>query len=938
MAEMKTLTPVNLTSDEVMKDQIQQLNHEVAIAKDEVNILQQRVNSLTNDIRELQKDTNKNNSVSTINGMSGDVKITAANIGAVSTNTTVNGMKLTSDIVLTAENINTDSENFKSVNTVLNQISEEQVIEFVLYTDFKPIENQYYGQNGLESISGKAVSQHLRIKGGCDYYIAYKKATGYVGAFFDSFGTFINSVSMNELVQYEYKIADGNTNRIPKDKYVKLYKFTAPINAHYFSLNLLNESDSDHYCQYICSKPIFAIKGTGNHIIYEGDPFYQEKKDKNLCVIGASGVALDRMLASYEWEDCPNQYTAGFQEYLMPYYNKVDSYGFWSGSWAQLGDKPEKNELSIYTGLMQKNANNEYALDLTQYDEFLLIPSTAEIEQGLGEITSTDITKYFGGVNGIINRIVEQRIDKGLSPAIKIYVANTVHKGGYFSNFAVKNSMDMLNSKITDFCTYNSYQLIDLVSGANLSKNTYKDFTWDGKHLNQEGSRSQGLCILKAILCGSNAKILEPVPETVEFCLYTQFDFIPGRWNSIQKGTISSGTKKYHSQLLRVNPDTDYYTGYIDPSKKIIGAFFTENGKWIKSVEVGSKLGHIFSSLQSCSRTGDVEEYIYEYPDMYPDVTENYIKIYKFRAPAGAYYFSLNITKNEDTSSEYVYRRYIGSKPLFSHTDAGNHLIYKDSSPLYERKKQKKLCIIGDADVQADRTYYESIGQYTIGFQEFLMRWYNKVKSCGFTNGYNTTGSGSIWRGIVKKGLDLSEYDDFLIMPAISDLGNVPIGKIDDVPSIVGNENNTYFGCLSGVIEYIKKQRADKNLPTRFYIANVLRKGVYYSNSNKRALMQDLNTKLQNYCNENNYELVDIQGGVGLNNDVNGPNYYRNFTRANDYILLNQAGNERLGNYLIKKLIKDDNAVRATLITEDRIGELEARIAALEALLSKSLS
>lgn len=867
---------------------------------------------------------------------------------------TINNKALSSNITLSATDVKADpagsaktaeSNAINYTNTVtentiklINQISEEPIMEFALYTDFKPIVDSYYGESGLESSSGKTVSQHLRIKGGCDYYIAYKKTTGYLGAFFNSFGTFIKSVPMNELIQYEYQVADGNANRIPRDKYVKLYKFTAPTDAHYFSLNLLSESDSDYYCQYICSKPIFALRNTGNHIIYEGDPFYQEKKNKNLCVIGASGVALDRMLASYEWEDAPDQYTVGFQEYLMPYYNKVDSYGFWSGSWAQLGDSPEKNELSIYTGLTQKDDNDEYILDLAQYDEFLLIPSTAEIEQGLGEITSTDITKYFGGVNGVIDRIIEQRTNQGLSPAIKIYVANTVHKGGYFSSLATQNSMDMLNSKITDFCSYHSYQLVDLVSGANLSKNTYMDFTWDGKHLNQEGSRAQGLCILKSILYGSSAKILDPAPETVEFCLYTQFDFIPGRWNSIQKGTISLGSKNYHSQLLRVNPDTDYYTGYIDSSKKIIGAFFTESGKWIKSIEIGSKLGHIFSDLASAARPGDVEEYIYDYPDMYPDTDTDYVKIYKFRAPAGAYYFSFNIMKGEDTSSEYIYRRYISSKPLFSHTDAGNHLVYKDSSPLYERKKSKKLCIIGDIDVQIDRTYYSDIGQYTIGFQEFLMRWYDKVKSCGFTNGYNTTGSGSVWRGIVKKGLDLSSYDDFLIMPAILDLGDTPIGEISDAPSTVDNENNTYFGCLSGVIEYIKEQRASKNLPTRFYIANVLRKGVYYSNSSKRTLMQDLNTKLEEYCNANNYELVNIQGGVGLNNTSDGPNFYQNFTRADDYSLLNQAGNERLGKYLIKRMVKDDNAVRATLIMEDRIGELEARIAALEALLSESSS
>ena len=207
---------------------------------------------------------------------------------------TINGKALSSNITLTAIDVGADPAgsaetaetnainytNTATANTIklINQISEEPIMEFALYTDFKPIVNSYYGENGLESSSEKTVSQHLRIKGDCDYYVAYKKETGYLGAFFDSFGTFIKSVPMNELIQYEYQVADGNANRIPRDKYVKLYKFTAPTDAHYFSLNLLSESDSDYYCQYICSKPIFALRNTGNHIIYEGDSFYQEKK------------------------------------------------------------------------------------------------------------------------------------------------------------------------------------------------------------------------------------------------------------------------------------------------------------------------------------------------------------------------------------------------------------------------------------------------------------------------------------------------------------------------------------------------------------------------------------------------------------------------------------------------------------------------------------
>ena len=911
---------------------------------------------------------NVSGAVTSVNGKTGAVTLTAADVKAATSNDITNAINAidfpvdsvngkTGAVVLNAndikaEKIDNNGEVIKmgiqnytdnEINAVGEYIDSTLNIAFSLFTDLNFLEGRYTKDGSLKSSDNTTKRYHsqlLPVKENTAYYMGYIGTAEVTGAFFDKYENFIAPLLTEDIIQYkpsrdpgddEYRLANGNTISDPED-YVVLGKFITPKNAYYFSYNLSRDKDYI-YRQYVCSKPIFALSNTGNQIIYENDPFYQEKKNKNLCVIGASGVTIDRLKSTYkDMESTAQQYTVGFQEYLMPYYNKVDSYGFWSGSWGKHND--EEGQLSIYTGI------TESGIDFSQYDEFLLIPSTADIDLGLGDIHTTDISKYFGGINGVINHIISK------SPLAKFYVANTVHKGGYFSSLATQNSMEMLNTKITDFCSYHSYQLIDLVSGANLSKNTYKAFTWDGKHLNQEGSRSQGLCILKAIINGSSAKIPDSTPETVDFCLYTKFDFIPGRWNSVQSDSLS--TSGAHSQLLRVNPDTDYYTGYIDfeKPKKTFGAFFTKEGKWIKTIEVGTKI----SPENFSTRPGDVERYKYPYAKITdenkrtdielegnPDLNPTYAPIYKFRSPAGAYYFSFNLVKGEE--DKYIYRRYISSKPLFSHTDAGNHLVFKDGSPSYEKKKNKKLCIIGDMDVGIDRSYYKDITQYTIGFQEYLARWYSQIDNYGYPYGYDTKTGGSIWRGIILKNIEFSDYDEFLIMPSMHGItSESQIGNSDSpIPTKKEDPNDTYIGCLKGIIQHI--QEGKNYLPsTKIYIANVLRKGSSYTTYT--SLAKKLNKALETFCTDNSYEFINLQAGVGFTDEKGNPSdaLHEKYTRPSNQNLLNQAGNERLGKYLIEALVKGDRVERATLIMEDRIATLEEKIAALEALLSESSS
>lgn len=413
--------------------------------------------------------------VHSVNGQTGTVILGPDDVGALpSEGTAVDSNKL-GGVTADQYALKTDIRAYAS-SASLN-------VEFALYTEFDFL-------TGRWSLTGKLGdtgyhSQMLPIKEHTDYYMGYLN-TGVqcVGGFFDSEGKWLSELRTETVETCTYKSPNGDPSKT-EYTYVELFKFTAPAGAYFFSYNI-SDGNAYKYRQYICTKPLFALSNTGNHIIYEGDPLYQEKKDKNLCVIGASGVMIDRMLS-----DDLNQYIVGFQEYLAPYYNNVESYGFYSGSW---GVDTTDSDISIFSGIV----TNE--VDLSRYDEFILVPSTANlVNTGIGEIDSKYTREYFGGLNGVIDYIYSQ------VPTAKIYLANVLHKGKYFTDPATKELMDELNAKLSALSAYKSYQLIDLVSGTGINDKTYEALTYDGTHLNQEGNRLQGLCILKAILGGGSA-------------------------------------------------------------------------------------------------------------------------------------------------------------------------------------------------------------------------------------------------------------------------------------------------------------------------------------------------------------------------------------------------------------------------------------------------
>lgn len=320
-------------------------------------------------------------------------------------------------------------------------------------------------------------SQMIPVEEGKMYYIGYRgESSACSGAFLDSDGKWLTELRRSETQIHEYTNADGNKERTD---YARIYAFVVPAGARYVSLNLTDDAEYK-YRQFLSTKPVFALKDTGVYKVQEGDPAYQAKKNKSLCVIGASGVVIDRLKPSGFGE-----YIVGFQEYLAPWYKHVGSYGFWSGSWARYN----VHDPSIYSGIV------DAGVDLSGYDEFLLIPSTADVEEtGIGEIDSTDPGNYMGGLNGVIAYIYDQ------VPHAKVYLANVVHKGKYFTTPATRERMDEINEKLRQLSQYKSYPLIDLVSGMGINDRNYQLLTYDGTHLNQEGNRLQGLFMRKEMI------------------------------------------------------------------------------------------------------------------------------------------------------------------------------------------------------------------------------------------------------------------------------------------------------------------------------------------------------------------------------------------------------------------------------------------------------
>lgn len=328
-----------------------------------------------------------------------------------------------------------------------------------VYTEFEPLDYwyNYAGNLATTSPTGATLkhSQKVAIRGGVTYYTSnYTETPNRVmGVFFDKDDNFICPLFASVknppthtyvlTTPYEYQLPSRGATSLPSDGYIALYSFVAPPNAKYFAFNLwggetalvTHAGDINYgslgYKNYIASFPVFAGVGFGNMVIYEHDPAYQKHKDKKLMVLGPSTVMIDRYLRPSENDvlpGCYRQHIIGAQEYLWPWYNSVESYGYSGAPWA-VGTNT--TIISIYTRVFggTETAGTVPAsakIDFTPFDEYLIFSnSNNTTSENVGEINTyvtvnneqvLDNTKQMSALQAIVLEILRQ------NPKAKIYI------------------------------------------------------------------------------------------------------------------------------------------------------------------------------------------------------------------------------------------------------------------------------------------------------------------------------------------------------------------------------------------------------------------------------------------------------------------------------------------------------------------------------------
>lgn len=325
-----------------------------------------------------------------------------------------------------------------------------------------------------ENVDPPIHTQMLPIKPNSRVYMsASVLPADYKCAFYGKYGEFLEVRRVSDLINTNYKRPNGyNTG----GNYSNTYYMNAPERAYFIVMNMIDNTQW-LYRQFISSKPIFGFRGTGNYRWSKDAPFYNATKNRKLCVIGASSVMIDRLE-----RPAISQYISGYQEYLIPWFDLVESYGYSGTPWGNTNGY----DSSIYNEVAVKQ------LDITAYDTFILGYSlNGTTVSNMGTYNSNDRSTAMGGINGVIDYIYSKM------PTAKIYVTNLFHN--YLPNSSHAPT-DAYNEAIPQLCKYRGVELIDLENGCGINQNTLTTFTYDNTHPNQQGMRLIGECMRRAVV------------------------------------------------------------------------------------------------------------------------------------------------------------------------------------------------------------------------------------------------------------------------------------------------------------------------------------------------------------------------------------------------------------------------------------------------------
>lgn len=392
--------------------------------------------------------------------------------------------------------------------------------DFVLFTDIAAYPDGWWTTGGAHGSNTYTRTELIPCYPGETYYITNLSNNTTAGAFFDINGDFVVRLLKSAVTSVSYQKANGytqNTSNYLGDvssDHSGMYQFTVPENCYFVSFNI-NAMQLWHIT--MCSKPIFQInsfwennrtlaekvmnmdqtitdeewaarvKGA-NVVIPQYDQAYQEYGQRKLCVIGPSTCMIDRRNPN---KNGMTQYIAGWQEYMMPYYGDVVSYGYSGASWGD-GYIYDSRYYSIHTMICGNEELGITGVDLSGYDDFVLLGSGNGLTTtGAGDWdTSTpDTDTYLGALRATIEYIYAAN-DKA-----RIWVFNLGRAGASSANIPI---VEAINAALPNMCMKLSINLVDYATvGFNQwtrddATGGEKGWTYDGTHYNQTGSRMLG--------------------------------------------------------------------------------------------------------------------------------------------------------------------------------------------------------------------------------------------------------------------------------------------------------------------------------------------------------------------------------------------------------------------------------------------------------------
>lgn len=359
----------------------------------------------------------------------------------------------------------------------------EQYVKYNYYTG-------YWRANGTLT-NGGYHTDFLRVRPNTDYYTVDALETiediSSIAAAFDANKNFIGTILKESLTEVNYRKPDATGNY---DTYCSIYKFTTPDNCYYISLNARQV-----YRRGVSSKPVYTVWLTDNLIIKKGNASYEKKKDKKLCVIGTSMVMIDRLGRSGNFtppydESPASQYICGFQEYLVPWYDSVESYGYSNTGFVA---NPDPNVGSIYKYVVTNRLN------LSGYDDFMICCSSIGVDSSnIGTLNGPhdlgDMYTYMGSIRQIIEYIYSQ------NPNATIYLLTRYNRPA-FSSESYYDNQKMVNDATREIGELLSLPIIDSAKDSGFNSYNADKWCYDSNgHYNHYGNKEFGLFVRNNIV------------------------------------------------------------------------------------------------------------------------------------------------------------------------------------------------------------------------------------------------------------------------------------------------------------------------------------------------------------------------------------------------------------------------------------------------------